>query len=331
MPTIQAHKLSGDFNTALYQFLKTDGVEGFHNFVYLDSVNMPTIGVGYALIIKAKDKNNNDIFRIRTGWEKDFTDSSINLTPQQIKDLGDLLHIWRDLNQNGETDEGELFTLDELGITSLNLKYTNSAFQDEFGNDFRQIGSYTDVNGNVREMVDVWFQTNPILSRPVDTVEIPDDIALLPNALGFGNVRSLHETMALDETGRLQALDSGLDNPYAFADGLRKMPDESGQLAMWVYLLSFVRPKESKQRKGRPAAAPATPEALPHVRGGHAAKLALRAQTARPAFSAPFHGSAAASAKGKNHTPQVNAVYQRYTGDATAKKRRHRCTCHVIR
>jgi len=116
------------------------------------------------------------------------------------------LRVWRDVNGNAETDEGELFTLDELEIVSLNLSYVTSNFRDEYGNEFRQIGSFTDSQGNTHQMVDVWFRTNPTISRPVDTVEIPPDIALLPNAKGFGVVRDLHEAMALDETGRLKAL-----------------------------------------------------------------------------------------------------------------------------
>ena len=46
--TIKPHPLSGDFNTDLYQFLQTRGVEGVYGFVYLDSKNIPTIGAGYA-------------------------------------------------------------------------------------------------------------------------------------------------------------------------------------------------------------------------------------------------------------------------------------------
>ena len=44
MPTIQSHPLSGTFNSALFDFLKRDGVEEFINFVYLDSEGIPTKG-----------------------------------------------------------------------------------------------------------------------------------------------------------------------------------------------------------------------------------------------------------------------------------------------
>ncbi|MFY9259444.1 MAG: hypothetical protein WAO71_02915 [Gallionella sp.] len=35
------------------------------------------------------------------------------------------LQVWRDLNQNGVSDAGELFTLQSLGISSLNTAITS--------------------------------------------------------------------------------------------------------------------------------------------------------------------------------------------------------------
>ncbi|MCB5272320.1 MAG: hypothetical protein LHW56_10820 [Candidatus Cloacimonetes bacterium] len=116
------------------------------------------------------------------------------------------LRVWRDFDMNGETGEGELFTLEELGIARLNTNYTNSNFKDAFGNEHRQIGVFEDVHGNTHAMVDVWFERNPTLSRPVESVAVPEDLRVLPDALGFGIVRSLHESMALDETGVLRGL-----------------------------------------------------------------------------------------------------------------------------
>jgi len=53
MLTIKPHPLSaGTFNTDLYQFLQTKIVEGVYGFVYLDKNNIPTLGAGYALLIK---------------------------------------------------------------------------------------------------------------------------------------------------------------------------------------------------------------------------------------------------------------------------------------
>ena len=42
-----------NFNEALYQFLKP--LEGDIPFVYADQRGIPTLGIGYALIVKGKD------------------------------------------------------------------------------------------------------------------------------------------------------------------------------------------------------------------------------------------------------------------------------------
>jgi len=74
------------------------------------------------------------------------------------------LRVWRDLNQNGETDDGELFTLSDVGVQSLNLAYTNQTVVDQFGNEHRQLGSYTNSAGQTRDMTDVWFARNLTVS-----------------------------------------------------------------------------------------------------------------------------------------------------------------------
>ena len=116
------------------------------------------------------------------------------------------LRIWKDANGDGQTDAGELFTLGEVGIQSISVNYTNSSFIDAQGNAHRQVGSYTTLDGQTRAATDVWFQTDPTYSLPTDWVEVPEDIAALPDAQGYGKVRDLHQAMAMDASGELKAL-----------------------------------------------------------------------------------------------------------------------------
>ncbi|MFO1390582.1 hypothetical protein, partial [Cellvibrio sp.] len=58
------------------------------------------------------------------------------------------LKVWRDLNQDGITDTGELFSLSALNIASININYTNQTDQiDSNGNRLNQVGNYTLTNG----------------------------------------------------------------------------------------------------------------------------------------------------------------------------------------
>ena len=52
----------------------------------------------------------------------------------------------------------------------------------------------------------MWFTSDVTNSLPTDWVEVPEDIALLPDAQGYGKVRDLHQAMAMDATGELKAL-----------------------------------------------------------------------------------------------------------------------------
>ncbi|MFN3582260.1 MAG: hypothetical protein ACK4VV_17525, partial [Pseudomonas sp.] len=115
------------------------------------------------------------------------------------------LRVWRDLDQNGESSAGELFTLEELGVSSLSVSYTNQNYTDEHGNEHRQVGSYTNADGQSMTMTDVWFTRNLSL-REESQIEVSADIAGLPDAVGFGTTHSLHQAMARDETGALADL-----------------------------------------------------------------------------------------------------------------------------
>jgi Ca2+-binding RTX toxin-like protein len=116
------------------------------------------------------------------------------------------LRVWRDVSQDGVTREGELVTLDELGITSINLAYTTSTYVDEHGNAHKQVGSFTWADGTEGIATDVWFATDNARTRAIDLIEVSGEIAALPDLQAFGNVHSLHQAMARDESGSLQEL-----------------------------------------------------------------------------------------------------------------------------
>ena len=114
--------------------------------------------------------------------------------------------VWRDANTNGVVDAGELMTLEDAGIQSIDLNYTYQKEADENGNIEIQQGSLTKTDGTTGKISDVWFAADGTKTRLTANVDISDDIKALPDIQGWGNVYSLHTAMALDETGTLKTL-----------------------------------------------------------------------------------------------------------------------------
>lgn len=90
------------------------------------------------------------------------------------------LKIWQDLNQNGKSEEGELLTLSELNIVSINvgnyeLEQWNGVLNGGFlrkieGNTITHTSSFTMSNSTTWEVVDAWFANdlrNSTLTRPL--------------------------------------------------------------------------------------------------------------------------------------------------------------------
>ena len=115
--------------------------------------------------------------------------------------------VWRDFNTNGVVDIGEMQTLEQAGIESINLGYEYQKEQGENGNLEIQQGTFNRTDGTSGKVSDIWFDTDgtkTLLNE--ENITIPDSIKDLPNIEGWGNVYSLHAAMALDESGSLKSL-----------------------------------------------------------------------------------------------------------------------------
>jgi hypothetical protein len=75
------------------------------------------------------------------------------------------LKVWVDANHNGVTDAGELKSLSELGIVSVDL-HANAGATVENGNLHGLVSSYTTSDGAKHEVVDVWFGKESGTSAP---------------------------------------------------------------------------------------------------------------------------------------------------------------------
>jgi Ca2+-binding RTX toxin-like protein len=157
----------------------------------------------------ARDDNNNgfidgldELFgnATQTGYEElAMYDSNLDGKITSADAEFSSLLLWRDINQNGFSEAHELQTLAQLGVTEISLTKTSTLYQLE-GNTVVADGSFT-MNGNTHQILEVLFTVDPAMTvtTPGGTVEINPETLLLPFFNGYGELRSLHEAMSLNE------------------------------------------------------------------------------------------------------------------------------------
>jgi Ca2+-binding RTX toxin-like protein len=131
------------------------------------------------------------------------------------------LRVWQDINQDGESQEGELRTMEQAGIASINaLKIEHSRLLPG-GNEIADLGTFlrtdgtTGTAGTTSGMADVNLAADTFHRAFAEAIAITPAAAVLPNMHGSGIVRDLREAVSLS-TGHSQALTSLLDQ-YAQA------------------------------------------------------------------------------------------------------------------
>ncbi|WP_426112036.1 calcium-binding protein [Pseudomonas sp. DSP3-2-2] len=120
------------------------------------------------------------------------------------------INVWVDKDSNGAVDAGELLSLDQAGVASIKLSYSDPGkldangnvprnIIDANGNEHRQLSTYTRTDGSLAAIEDVWFDVNGSDTIDNSEIEISPEIASLPNIEGFGNAHDLQQAMARDK------------------------------------------------------------------------------------------------------------------------------------
>lgn len=106
------------------------------------------------------------------------------------------LRVWRDLDQDGVSDAGELQSLEGAGISQINLATT--AFTQTLADGTRLDGqaSFT-LNGQAHTYTDAWFAENPFYREFATAIESSASESALPDMQGSGAVRDLREAATM--------------------------------------------------------------------------------------------------------------------------------------
>lgn len=168
-------------------FALTDAYNGVHFDMGGDGHNEPiawtTRGTDDAWLVL--DRNNNGMIDSAKEMFGNFTEQPKTAPPNGFRALAEFdkpenggngdgrirkddavfasLRLWQDLNQNGVSEPGELHTLPDLGIKTLELSFKESKKTDRYGNQFRYRAKVKDLHDAQmgRWAWDIILQVNP--------------------------------------------------------------------------------------------------------------------------------------------------------------------------
>jgi hypothetical protein len=126
-------------------------------------------------------------------------DGVINSSDTQFANL----RLWRDLNQDGISQTGELFLLSDYNISSLNAVKTEHTLTLPNGNQIADTGTYTRADGTTGNMADVNLMMDRFKREFANKLDT-SSVTHLPDMQGSGVLRDLREA-ANDEDWRVVA------------------------------------------------------------------------------------------------------------------------------
>jgi len=108
------------------------------------------------------------------------------------------LKVWQDADGDGYSTPDELKSLSDVGIKSINLNSTPSTTTDPEGNTQTRTGSFEKTDGTTGTIGEYNLQRDTAYTIADEWLDVPEDIAVLPDLQGYGNVYDLQQAMARD-------------------------------------------------------------------------------------------------------------------------------------
>ena len=140
------------------------------------------------------------------------------------------LKVWKDSNSDGITNEGELISLEKAGISEISLEKENSNIESN-GNIIGLEGTYLDINGEEKDMADVWFAYEENLENEaidLTTNIINSNIDLINNKEDIVNVKFEEIIDLTDDDNELIILGEGNDK-IVLEGGIKSEDNEDGK------------------------------------------------------------------------------------------------------
>ena len=115
--------------------------------------------------------------------------------------FGDLL-VWQDVNEDGVSDAGELFTLSDLNIVSIDLNAATPYQMFIEGHNISHTSSYTMDDGvsgpQTFDIVDAWFEYDNINTNFVGDYTLDLAALFVTTIRGYGTLPDLHISASID-------------------------------------------------------------------------------------------------------------------------------------
>ena len=102
------------------------------------------------------------------------------------------LKVWQDLNQDGISQQGELKTLADLDIASINVAKTEHSSILPGGNEIADLGSFTRTDGTTSVMADVNLASDTFHRSFSDVIPATPQTVALPDMQGSGVVNDMY-------------------------------------------------------------------------------------------------------------------------------------------